>query len=72
MEMAELACCENLWCGVQYAVPDGWDGYCPSCVALLDDHLARGHATPQAECVACRRTESARSHRAASDRAVSA
>ncbi len=66
MEHDGLACCENLWCGQEYAADEGWDGYCPSCVALLDEHLARSHRAPVPECVGCRRTTDVATHRTAS------
>ncbi len=50
--------CENVWCALEYVQTDGWGGLCPSCVALVDEHLASGHG-PTRECRECRECQRA-------------
>lgn len=30
-------------CAVPYAIDEGWQGYCPACCALVDEHRAGLH-----------------------------
>ncbi len=55
--------CENVWCGLEYVVVDGWGGLCPSCVTLVDEHLGSGHHTDVVPCVECRRSAARRRRR---------
>lgn len=46
------ALCDD--CAATYAMYDGWQGLCPECCALLDDHHAGGHdANPIVTCRGC-------------------
>lgn len=48
----ETTLCVN--CAGVHPVREGWQGHCPSCCALVDDHDARRHdRTPVTECRAC-------------------
>jgi hypothetical protein len=50
-----LAWCDNPWCGELFDPQDGWDGRCPSCLALADEHMAGDHTVLIEACVECRR-----------------
>ena len=46
------ALCDD--CADPYAMHDGWQGLCPECCALLDDHRDNAHVrNPVATCRAC-------------------
>ncbi|HLR84549.1 MAG TPA: hypothetical protein VK059_06340 [Nocardioidaceae bacterium] len=46
------ASCDD--CSVVYAMHDGWQGLCPECCAVLDDHRdGRHEVDPHAVCRAC-------------------
>lgn len=48
----EIALC--VACSGVYEVRDGWQGSCPSCCALLDDHDAGRHDdVPVPDCRTC-------------------
>lgn len=53
--LVDLGWCENVWCGLGYAADEGWAGLCPSCLALLDEHLAGVHEAVLDDCPDCRR-----------------
>ena len=41
-------------CANRFADEAGWEGYCPSCLALWDDHAAGRHDPPEDVCLLCR------------------
>src|SRR3954464_6271682 len=53
--VAVLAWCDNPCCGELFDLQDGWDGRCPSCLALADEHVAGHHTVLIEACVECRR-----------------
>jgi NMD protein affecting ribosome stability and mRNA decay len=62
-DIGDLLWCENVWCGLEYVVVEGWGGLCPSCVTLVDEHLASGHGHEVAACVECQRSTAPRTRR---------
>lgn len=51
----DLVWCESVWCGLEFSPAEGWGGLCPSCLALVDEHLGYGHAQEVDACGECRR-----------------
>ena len=52
--LGELKICIGDGCANRFADEAGWEGYCPSCLALWDDHAAGRHDPPEDVCVLCR------------------
>ena len=50
----ELTICIGDGCANRFADEAGWEGYCPSCLALWDDHAAGRHDPPEDVCLLCR------------------
>lgn len=55
MTSGDAVWCENVWCGLEYREYDGWGGLCPSCLTLLDEHVAVGHGHVVVACPHCAR-----------------
>ena len=50
----ELTFCVGDGCVNRFADDGGWEGYCPECLALWDDHAAGQHDSPVDACRLCR------------------
>ena len=50
----ELTFCVGDGCVNRFADDVGWEGYCPECLALWDDHAAGQHDSPVDACRLCR------------------
>jgi len=50
----ELTFCVGDGCVNCFADDSGWEGYCPECLALWDDHAAGQHDSPVDACRLCR------------------
>ena len=52
--LGELSICIGDGCANSFADEAGWEGYCPSCLALWDDHASGRHDPPEDVCPLCR------------------
>jgi hypothetical protein len=50
----ELTFCVGDGCVNRFADDGGYEGYCPGCLALWDDHAAGQHDSPVDACRLCR------------------
>ena len=50
----ELTFCVGDGCVNRFADDGGYEGYCPECLALWDDHAAGQHDSPVDACRLCR------------------
>ena len=49
----ELVVCDAAGCRTVYVLEDGWDGWCPSCVLVRDEHAGGLHAEGVPNCLLC-------------------
>lgn len=49
----DVAVCSGSSCRARYDTSDGWAGYCPSCLALCDEHLTEDHPDGVDGCPYC-------------------
>lgn len=54
----ELQLCDSAWCTAAFVPEEGFDGRCPACLAVADEHHAYGHAIAVADCLVCDRIPS--------------
>ena len=52
--LEELTICVGDGCANRFPDEAGWDGRCPECMALWDDHAAGQHDPPVDGCLLCR------------------
>lgn len=52
--LEDLTVCVGDGCANRFADEAGWEGHCPSCLALWDDHAAGEHDPPVDVCLLCR------------------
>lgn len=51
-----LTLCADGRCGAEFALQDGWNGLCPRCSAMWDEHAshpAPGQVLPGGDCWFC-------------------
>jgi hypothetical protein len=53
--LKDLTVCVGDGCANSFADEAGWEGYCPSCLALWDDHAEGEHDPPVDVCLLCRK-----------------
>ena len=51
--LEELTVCVAEGCAKRFAADAGWEGFCPSCLALWDDHTAGQHDPSVDVCPLC-------------------
>ena len=52
--LEELTVCVGDGCANRFHDEAGWEGRCPECMALWDDHAAGQHDPPVDGCLLCR------------------
>jgi len=52
--LEELTVCVGDGCANRFHDESGWEGRCPECMALWDDHAAGQHDPPVDGCLLCR------------------
>ena len=52
--LEELTICVGDGCANRFPDEAGWEGRCPECMALWDDHAAGQHDPPVDGCLLCR------------------
>jgi hypothetical protein len=52
--LGELTVCVGEGCANRFSDEAGWEGRCPECMALWDDHAAGQHDPPVDGCLLCR------------------
>ena len=52
--LEELTICVGDGCANRFSDESGWEGRCPECMALWDDHAAGQHDPPVDGCLLCR------------------